>query len=106
MALAKKSLKAAEADRAALEARIAADVARYSSPPRADAAGAGPRRRPARSEDAHCSQAEEALLKAEIADLEAKNAAKAARQIQDKRRQTRRRRSRTRARPSPPRESR
>jgi Protein of unknown function (DUF1549)/Protein of unknown function (DUF1553)/Planctomycete cytochrome C len=75
IAVSKKGLKAAEADRAALDASIAADIARYSSPPRADApaliriAGRLDRKRA-------LLQADEALLKAEIADLEARNAAK------------------------------
>jgi hypothetical protein len=75
IALAKKNLKAAEADHAALEATIAADSARYSSPPRGDApklihaAARLDRKR-------GLIQAEAALLKAELADLEAKNAAK------------------------------
>ena len=51
VALAKKNLKAAEAARAALAARIAADDARYSSSPAVRAgAGAHPRCRPARKE--------------------------------------------------------
>jgi Protein of unknown function (DUF1549)/Protein of unknown function (DUF1553)/Planctomycete cytochrome C len=75
VALAKKNLKAALADQAALEAKIAADTARYSSPPGSDApklihaAARLDRKRT-------LAQAEVALLKAEIADLEAKNAAK------------------------------
>ncbi len=75
VALAKKSLKAAEADRAALDARIAADVARYRSPPRANAAALT--RVAARLDRKRAVlQAEEALLKAEIADLEARTGAK------------------------------
>ena len=75
VALAKKNLKAAQADQSALEAKIAADTARYASPPRGDApklihaAARLDRKR-------GLLQAEAALLKAEIADLEAKNAAK------------------------------
>ncbi len=74
VALAKKSLKVAQAFRAALDARLAADLARYSSPPRADAAALV---RVAARLDRKCAlfQAEEALLKAEIADLEGRSAA-------------------------------
>jgi hypothetical protein len=75
VALAKKNLRAAEADQAAIEAKIEADFARYASPPRSDApklihAAARLDRKRA------LAQAEVAVLKAEIADLEAKNAAK------------------------------
>ena len=75
VALAKKNLRAAEADLAALEVKIEADIARYSSPPRSDApklihAAARLDRKRA------LALAEVALLKAEIADLEAKNATK------------------------------
>ncbi len=75
VALAKKSLKAAEADRAALDARIAADVARYSSPP---GAGSAALVRVAGRLDRKRAllQAEEALLKAEMAEIEAKAAPK------------------------------
>ena len=72
VALAKKALNAARAEHAAIEARIAADVARYAVPPHADAtalahiAGRLDRRRALLA-------AEEALLKAEFADQEARN---------------------------------
>ena len=59
----------------ALDARIAADVARYSSPPRADAAALA--RIAGRLDRKRALlQAEEALLKAEIADMEAKTGSK------------------------------
>lgn len=75
VALAKKGLRAAEAEQAAAMAKIAADIARYASPvdPNAPklihAAARLDRKRV-------LLQAEAALLKAELADFEAKNAAK------------------------------
>ena len=48
----------------AIEARIAADRARYSHRPRADADGAGPRRGQGRAVSRRCTQAEEALARA------------------------------------------
>jgi Protein of unknown function (DUF1549)/Protein of unknown function (DUF1553)/Planctomycete cytochrome C len=73
VAVAKKGLKAAEAFLVALDAKLAADVARYSSPARADAAALV--RVAARLDRKRALlQAEEALLKAEIVDLEARSA--------------------------------
>jgi hypothetical protein len=75
LALAKKAMKVAEADRAALAARIAADTARYASPPHRDAPSLT--RAAARLDRKHTRlQAELALLKAEFADRVARNAAK------------------------------
>ena len=72
--LAKKGLRAAEADLAAVDARIAADTARYARPPRPDAAALA--RAAARLDRKRALlQAEEAVLKAEMAHHEAVNAA-------------------------------
>jgi len=74
VALAKKRLKAAQADRAAIEAKIAADTARYSRPPLTVAAKLI--RIAARLDRKRTLlQAEAALLSAVIADREAKSAA-------------------------------
>ena len=76
VALAKKSLKAAEADHAAHRGQ---DRRRHRSLCVAASwrrGRAGPASPPASIGNAHLLQAEEALLKAEIADLEARNAAK------------------------------
>ena len=79
VALAKKNLKAAEADQAALAARIAADDARVTRRRLLLDAGPALIRAAGRLEKKReFLQAEAALLKAQIADLEAKTAAETA----------------------------